>query len=122
MDVVAITETSENKDHSFLKNVTLDGYKLYHTASSSLKGGTALYINEDFDCLERTDISAQTNLYESTWVEIKNKNSKNIVCGCVYRHPKQSKDDLTAFNKYMDLTLKKLVSEKRKSIYVVILI
>ena len=106
MDVIAITETSENKDHSFLRNISIDGYKKpYHTASGSSKGGTALYINEDFDCFERTDISIQTDLYESTWVEIKNKNSKNIICGCVYRHPKQLKDDLTAFKKHMDSTV-----------------
>ena len=117
MDVIAITETSENKDHSFIKNISMDGYKLYHTPSNSLKGGTAMYVNEDFDCFERLDISAQSNLYESTWVEIKNKNSKNIVCGCVYRHPNYQKDDLTVFNKYMDSTLKKLVDEK-KEIYI----
>ena len=49
----------------------MEGYKLHHTPSSSLKGGTAVYVNEDFGCLERIDISAQTNMYESTWVEIK---------------------------------------------------
>ena len=112
MDVIAITETSENKDHSFLRNISIDGYKKpYHTASGSSKGGTALYINEDFDCFERTDISIQTDLYESTWVEIKNKNSKNIICGCVYRHPKQLKD-LTAFKKHMDSILRKLFEKK----------
>ena len=26
--------------------------------------------------------------FESGWVEIKNKNSKNIACGCLYRHPR----------------------------------
>ena len=114
MDIIAISETSENNDHSFIKNVDIDGYKLYHTASRSLKGGTALYVNADYDCFKRDDISAKTNLYESTWVEIKNKNSKNIVCGCVYRHPRELKDDLTAFNKYMDLTLKKLTTENKE--------
>ena len=73
-----------------------------------------MYVNENFDILPRTDLEAQTDLYQSTWVEIKNKNSKNIVCGCIYRHPRRLKDDLDAFNKYIDTTLKKLVCEKKE--------
>ena len=78
MDVVAITETSENKDNSFITNVEMDGYKLYNTATNTLKGGTVLYVNKSYDSFERTELNAQTDLYESVWAEIKNKNSKNI--------------------------------------------
>ena len=118
MNVVAITETSEqNNNISFLGNVSMEGYKLFHTPTNSLKGGTALYIDKDFNVFERIDIKAQTDLYESTWVEIKNKNSKNIVCGCIYRHPNTLKDDYNEFFKYMDKTLKQLVDEK-KEIYI----
>ena len=58
MDVVAITETSENKDISFIKNVSMeaDGYKFYNTPTNSQKGGTAMYINLDYDSFERTDL------------------------------------------------------------------
>ena len=73
MDVVAITETSENKDNSFITNVEMDGYKLYNTATNSSKGGTVLYVNKDFDSFERTELNAQTDLYESVWAEIKKK-------------------------------------------------
>ena len=117
MDVIAITETSENNDHSFIKNVTMDGYKLYHTPTHSAKGGTALYIKEHFDAFERIELSCQNSYLESTWVEIKNKNSKNIVCGCIYRHPKYVRSDINEFNKYIDTTLKKLMDEK-KEVYI----
>ena len=76
-----------------------------------------MFINKDFDSFERTDLKAQTDLYESVWAEIKNKNSKNIVCGCIYRHPNGSKSDFNEFNKYLDSTLSKLVKEK-KEIYI----
>ena len=88
-----------------------DGYKLYNTPTNSSKGGTALYINSDFDSFERTELKAQTDLYESVWAEIKNKNSKNIVLGCVYRHPSNIRSDYNEFNKYLDTTLNKLVQE-----------
>ena len=87
MDIIAISETSEDKDHSFTTNIKLDGYELFHTPTNTLKGGTALYVNSNFDVFERIDIKVQCNLYESVWIEIKNNNSKNIVCGCIYRHP-----------------------------------
>ena len=119
MDVIAITETSESKDHSFIKNVSMEseGYKLYSTPTGSAKGGTALYVKSEYDVFERKELNAQNNLFESNWIEIKNKNSKNIVCGCIYRHPRHLNSDINEFNKYIDSTLKKLVSEK-KEIYV----
>ena len=67
----------------------MEGFKLFHTPSSSAKGGTALYVNSDFDVIERTDLKSNTDLYQSVWIEIKNKNSKNIICGCIYRHPRK---------------------------------
>ena len=37
MDVVAITETSENKDDSFIKNISMEGYSTpYHTPTNTL--------------------------------------------------------------------------------------
>ena len=65
MDVVAITETSENKDDSFIGNISMEGYSTpFHTPTNTLKGGTAMFINKDFDSFERTDLKAQTDLYE----------------------------------------------------------
>ena len=54
---------------------------------------------------------------EAVWIEIKNKNSKNIVCGCIYRHPRYLKIDFDNFNKYIDSTLDKL-NKERKEIYI----
>ena len=115
MDVITISETSENKDNSFISNISIDGYSdPFHTPTNSLKGGVAMFINKDFDAYERTELKAQTDLFEGVWVEIKNKNSKNIVCGCIYRHPSNIKSDISEFNKYLDLTLSKLVKEKKE--------
>ena len=57
-----------------------------HTPSKSSKGGTTIYVNKDFDSLERSDLDINVIAFESTWIEIKNK-SKNIIIGCLYRHP-----------------------------------
>ena len=76
-----------------------------------------MFVNKDFDAFQRTDIKVKNKLFEGVWVEIKNKKSKNIVCGCVYRHPNKLKQDYSDFNKYMDETLSKLQKEN-KEVYV----
>ena len=49
MDIIALSETSENDDHSFLQNVKMEGYHdPYSTPTLSSKGGVAIYVNRDF--------------------------------------------------------------------------
>ena len=74
LDIVTIIETSEKEDIGFLNNV-----EIYHTASKSSKGGTAIYVNKNFDTIARSELNVNNVEYESTWIEIKNKNSKNIM-------------------------------------------
>ena len=87
MDIVAITETSEKEDLGILNNIEIEGYEFYHTASNILKGGTAIYVNKMYHTVERCDLNINDTEFETTWIEIKNKNSKNIICGNIYRHP-----------------------------------
>ena len=109
MDIIAITETSQK--NNFITNVTIDGYATYYTPSNSNKGGTALYVNEKFNFIERKDLSAQNDDYESVCVEIKNTLSKNIVTGCIYRHPRHNFKD---FMHYLENCLIKLTKENKE--------
>ena len=112
-DIIAISETSQT-DENFKSNVSLKGYEVYSTPSNCSKGGVALYVNDNFNNLERTDLKIQDNLFQAVWIEIKNKNSKNIVCGCIYRHPQYNMDE---FLIYLENILKKL-SIENKEIYI----
>ena len=109
--MLAITETSEKEEIGFLADVELEGYELFHTPSKISKGGTAVYVNKSFDSLERNDIKINTDEFESTWVEIKNKKSKNILVGCIYRHPH---NNFKEFFQYLDETISKLVKENKE--------
>ena len=73
-----------------------------------------MYVNSEFKTHERIDLKVETKDYESVWIEIKNDKSKNIVCGCIYRHPRYH---LADFYDYMDSTLHKLTQEG-KEIYI----
>ena len=114
LDVIAITETSEHAENSFTTNVSLEGYHSFHTPTNSSKGGSALYVKNNFNVFERIDLKAQNEFFECVWIEINNINSKNIICGCIYRHPKYKSTDLEQFSQYLDLNLKKLSKENKE--------
>ena len=114
IDVVAVTETSEFENVGFIKNVEIDGYKQFNTASKTSKGGTCIYVKSNLNYLERTDLNIMNEEFESTWIEIKNKNSKNIITGSIYRHPHYNFNE---FLKYLENCLSKLAKED-KEIYV----
>ena len=81
-----------------------------HTWSSELNaGGVAIYIDEKLDHFKRDDLSKYDENFEAVWVEIKNKNGKNYLCGCVYRHPYT---DVTSFTEYMETAFTKMNKDK----------
>ena len=79
-----------------------------------MKGGTAIYVNKRYDSVERCDLNTENVEFETTWIEIKNKGSKNIVCGNVYRHPHNNCED---FFHYLEECLTNLAKEK-KEVYI----
>ena len=111
MDIIAITETSQKNNENFKSNIDILGYETYNTASCSSKGGTAIYVNKKFNIIERKDLKAQNEDYESVWVEIKNKFSKNIVIGCIYRRPRYN---FKEFMCYLENCLMKLTRENKE--------
>ena len=96
-DVLNITETSEKKEGGFMSNVSMEGYDSCFTPSNSSRGGTSIYVKNAFDSIERTDLNVQHDDFESFWIEIKNKRSKNIICGCIFRHPRYNLTDFIAY-------------------------
>ena len=64
-----------------------------------------------YDSFERTDLKIQNDNFESTWVEVVNKLSKNIVVASIYRHPRYN---LTEFTSYLEKCLNKLIKEKKE--------
>ena len=67
--------------------------------------------------MERLDLKICHDLYESTWIEIKNKHSKNIICGSIYRHPNHNTLSYDKFLEYMDMCLSKITNEN-KEVYI----
>ena len=115
MDIIAITETSQKNDESFILKTDIEGYVNCSTPNIS-KGGTSLYINDKFDSFERMDLKIQNNNFETTWVEIVNKLSKNIVVASIYRHPRYN---FAEFFAYLEKSLN-ILTKENKEIYVML--
>ena len=110
-DVINITETSENKDSSFPTNISLNGYKYpYTTSSKFFKGGVAIYIKDCFTSFKRENLCQSNDQFETVWVEINQENSKNILLGCIYRHPGSDSSILTD---HLNETLLSIANENK---------
>ena len=87
--IIGISEHKIRKDLSPIINIDIEGYKpfLYDPTESS-HGGTGFFIKETMNHIKRDDLKFNSRgNYESTFIEIIVPNKKNIVVGCIYRHP-----------------------------------
>ena len=92
-DIIAISESKIKDLKTCINKVELPNYQIEFTAPKSLKGGTLLYISNNHTYKVRKDlIIYKEKELESTFIEIinLNKNAKNIIVGCIYKHPKMS--------------------------------
>ena len=60
---------------------------MYSQSSKSASNGVAIYVNNKLDHFMKDDLSVIEDDSESLWIEIKSNKGKNIMCGCIYRHP-----------------------------------
>ena len=119
LDIITITETSQHIDNTntnFKTNVKIDGYTLTCTPSNTSKGGTCIYRKNKFDAIEREDLKIINDHFESNWIEVKNKNCKNVIVGSIYRHPHDNLEIYNSFLDYIESILNKLYKEN-KDIY-----
>ena len=115
LDIITLSETSEQEDTGFIGNIEIEGYKLeHHSPTKTSKGGTAIYVDNRMNTLKRDDLTASSKEFESSWIEIKNKKSRNIIVGCIYRHPH---NNFTEFFEFLEQCLIK-ISKENKEIYV----
>ena len=114
--VIALTETWHSaKNNEAIKNIVIDGYQPYHgTLGSTQKGGCGFFVANSLKYKPRTDFDAKvvnTNSeFESSWIEIINAKQKNVLLGCICRHPRNTDDD---FLVYMQSILEKVNKENK---------
>ena len=111
LDIICLSETSQKLNNDFDTNVMMDGYKQpFTTGSKFSKGGVAIYGKNNLNIIERDDLKKVDDCFEAIWVEIKVDKAKNIICGCIYRHPNS---DIKTFENYIDKYLTKIAKENK---------
>ena len=87
-DIIAISESKIQKGINPVKDIELPNYEYLHTPTESAKGGTLIYISKKLVFKPRTDLEIyQAKELESTFTEIIMPKGKNLIVGCVYKHP-----------------------------------
>jgi len=61
-DILAITETSQKSNQNFKLNIKIQGYDFYSTPSNTNKGGSALYVDSNYNSFERVGLNIQHGL------------------------------------------------------------
>ena len=91
-NIIGITEHKIHKDAVPSANIDIEGYRpfLYDPTGSS-HGGTGFFISKSINFKKRDDLKFNScGDYESTFIEIILPSKKNIIIGCIYRHPSSS--------------------------------
>ena len=112
-DVIGISETKIKKDVIPNFDIDLKGYKTYSTPTLANKGGVILYISEKHKSKPRNDLNkiiSKPHVLESVFTEIVVPNKKNIVLGCIYRHPSMELQDFNV--NYLEPLMDKLNQDK----------
>ena len=78
-------------------------------------GSSFKYIFSTHHTIERNDLKICNKEYESNWIEILNQKCKNVIIGCIYRHPQY--DNLDDFGSYMKNLFLKL-NKENKGVYI----
>ena len=88
---IGISESRLQKSRQHITNISLPNYVYEHIHTESSKGVTLLDLDKNLKYKLRKDLNIYyKGMTESSFVEIINKNEKNMVAGCSYKHPKQT--------------------------------
>ena len=84
-EIIAISETKLQNENIY--NISIPGYVFLNNNSPTRAGRVGLYISQELNFIRRQDLEITSDGIESCWVEIMRQKEKNIVIGCIYRHP-----------------------------------
>ena len=120
-EVICFSETrlKDEKTDYQLNFVDLPSYKLVYDNSSTSAGGVAIYVKTDvFEYKVRSDFRLKVEDCESVFIDLDVSSKKvgsrppsrnRFVVGCVYRHPRTTSTEITAFIDEMFKVLDDLV-------------
>ena len=114
--IIGISEHKiHNNDTNNATNINLEGYHPFvFDPTETTHGGTGFYIKDSLLFKRRDDLKFNSSSdHESTFIEIILPNKKDLILGCIYRHP-NSKVPVNCFiDNYIEPLLDKLSTENK---------
>ena len=118
-DIIGISEHKITKNQgNSLTNIDIPGYhEFVFQPTETSHGGTGFYLKENLNFIERNDLAFNSpGDFETKFIEIKFNKKKDLIIGCLYRHP-SSKIPLQEFNQnFLDPVLQKINNEQKQCI------
>ena len=114
--IIGILSETKVKSAILPADLVIPEYSSRQKPSESEKGGVLLYISEHLQFIDREELDLlayKSKETESKFVEIIRPKNKNIVVGCIYRHPLMSIDE---FNNDVLTTLLEKISAENKTL------
>ena len=94
-DIIGLSETKIRKNIDPIININMQGYNFEYVSTEAKCGGVGIYIKKSLEYIKRDDLSfSSKEIGETMFLEIIQKQNKNILIGCLYRHH----TDLSHFN------------------------
>ena len=117
-DVIGISEHKIRKDTKPSNNVEIPGYHPFiFEPTETTHGGTGFYIKDNVDYTERKDLQLNSpGNHESFFIEIQFPKKKNLIVGCIYRHPSSPISVKDFANIHLSPTLEKISSENKQCV------
>ena len=88
-NIIGISEHKIRKDTLPSSNISIPGYEEFiFEPTETTHGGTGFYIKDNIDYITRKDLQINSpGDFESIFIEIQFPKKRNLIVGCVYRHP-----------------------------------
>ena len=114
-DIIRITESRLKRSQRALQNIDILNYNIEHCPTESTNGGPLIYVKNDMIYKVRNNLKIyQSEKLESVFIKIIKSNNRNIIVGCVYRHPSMEVNEFNSL--FLNNLSKNLISEKNKKI------
>ena len=114
ISIIGLSGTKILHDVRQISNTDILGYDFISQPTLSNAKGVGFSVKHGLQYHIRDDLSALTEEYESLWIEINCRSSKNVLCGVIYRHPKGKTEQFIA---HLSSVLDRVSTEKKLCIY-----
>ena len=117
-DIIGISEHKIIKDTLPSNNIPIPGYEEFiFEPTDTTHGGTCFYIKDNIDYIIRKDLQIKSpGDFESMFIETQFPKKKNLIVGCVYRHPNSDISIQEFTNFHLQPILQKISTENKQCV------